>query len=130
MNYNQSIYWELRFPPSPNTVMSLEQQQVNLQEVVPPFVITLPLCLHDSVTRIFPGGTFLSLLQMIHDFYQEPVTYEDLRRIMNLPSFNRNRMATLAERHEAGVIVKRIDILSPWATYEEIRESELLVDVW
>lgn len=129
MTYNQSIYWQLREAPSPNTVRFSEEDPVNLQEVIPSFLITLPLCLTDSAMRLFPGGTFLSLLQMIYEFYQEPVPSEEIHRVMNLSNNrNRNRMIRLAERQEAGEILRRIDILDPSATYEGIRESVLLVD--
>jgi len=130
MTYNQSIYWMLREAPSPNTVRFSEEDPVNLQEFVPSFLITLPLCRTDSAMRFFPGGTILSLLQMIHEFYQEPVTSEEIHRVVNLSTYgrHRNRMIRLAERQEAGEILRRIDILDPSATYEGIRESVLLVD--
>ena len=129
MNYDQSIYWRIGEIPSPNTIISQEHQQINLYELMPTFVLTVPLCLNDTVERVFPGGTFMSLLQMIHEFYQEPVTSEELNRIMNLSAFNRNRMITLIERQEAGEIIRRINIVGGSATFEGIRNNLLLVDM-
>jgi len=129
MNYNQSIYWRISEIPSPNTIILQEHQQINLYELMPTFVLTVPLCLNDTVERVFPGGTFMSLLQMIHEFYQEPVTSEELNRIMNLSAFKRNRMITLIERQEAGEIIRRINIVGGSATFEGIRNNLLLVDM-
>jgi len=128
MNFDHDIYWQICHPPSPNTIFPIGQQHTDLTEVVPSFVLTLPLCLGDSVDRDFPGGTLLSLLQMIYEFYQEPVTSEEVIRITNLPSFNRNRMIRLSERQQEGEILRRINILGPAASYEGIRENVLLLD--
>ena len=131
MNISHSIYWRIREYPSSETVVPLEYQHIDLHEDVPIFVITLPICLSDSVDRVFPGGTLLSLLHFIYEFYQEPVTTEELVRVMLLSPFNRNhnRMIGLGERQGAGEIIRRINILGSSATYEEIEEGVLIVDI-
>ena len=131
MNIDYSIYWRIREYPSAETVVPLKYQHIDLNEVVPTFVITLPICLNDSVDRVFPGGTLLSLLHFIYEFYQEPVTTEELVRVMLLSPFNRNhnRMIGLGERQGAGEIIRRINILGSSATYEEIEEGVLIVDI-
>jgi len=129
MNFDHPIYWQIHNPPSSNTIFPICHQQTDLYEIVPSFVITLRLCINDSVTRDFPGGTLLSLLQMIYEFYQEPVTSEEVVRITALSTFNRNRMIRLSERQQAGEILRRVDVLGPAATYEGIRENVLLLDM-
>ena len=131
MNCDHPIYWIIRNPPSSNTIYPIGQHPVNLTvtEFVPAFVITLPLCLNDSVVRDFPGGTLLSLLQMIYEFYQEPVTSEEVVRITTLSVFGRNRMIQLSERQQAGELLRRVDVLGPAASYEGIRENDLLYDI-
>ena len=66
---------------------------------------------------------------MIYGFYQEPVTPDEVVRIMNLSAFNRNRMIRLSERQQAGDIVRRVDVVGPSASYEGIRANVLLLDV-
>ena len=129
MNISHSIYWRIREYPSSETVVPLEYQHIDLHEDVPIFVITLPICLSDSVDRVFPGGTLLSLLHFIYEFYQEPVTTEEFVRLMLLSPFNRIRMIGFGERQGAGEIIRRIDILGSSATYDEIEEGVLIVDV-
>lgn len=135
MNYDHSISWRISYIPSENTVINQEHYHVNLYEMIPTFYLTLPLCarvpleLSDTVERVFPGGTFMSLLQMIHDFYQEPVSPEELVRLTNLSEFNRNLMITLAERQGPGAIIRRIDVLGGSATFVGIRDDLLLVNV-
>ena len=128
MNFDHNIYWAIRNPPSSSSIYPIGQEQTDMQEIVPPFVLTLPLCLNDTVTRDFVGGTFLSFLQMIYEFYQEPVDSEELTRIMNLSAFNRNRMIALIERQEAGEVIRRIHAIGPASTYEGVRDNLLLVD--
>lgn len=73
----------------------------------------------------------MSLLQMIHEFYQEPVTFEEVNGIMlNLSSNSsrRDRLIRLIQRQEAGEIIRRIDVLGRGSTCEEIRDNKLLVD--
>jgi len=129
MNSDHPIYWQIRNPPSSSTILPIGQAHTDLQEIVPAFVLTLPLCLNDSVTRDFPGGTLLSLLQMIYEFYQEPVTAEEVVRITALSTFNRNRMIRLSERQQAGELLRRVDVLGPAASYEGVRENLLLLDI-
>ena len=72
----------------------------------------------------------MSLLQMIYEFYQAPVTSEELALITNQSSsFHNDRISRLIERQEAGEILKRIDVLGRASTCEEIRMNLLLVDV-
>jgi hypothetical protein len=129
MNYQHAIHWAICNPPSSSSIYPIGQEQTDMQEVIPAFVITLPLCLTDSVNRHFLGGTLQSLLQMIYEFYQEPVTPEEVVRIMNLSAFNRNRMIHLSERQQAGEIVRRVDVVGPSASYEGIRANVLLLDI-
>jgi hypothetical protein len=129
MNYNQSIGWLIQDIPSSTTVICIGHQHIDLYEDIPSFAITLPICLSDTVERIFPGGTFMSLLQMIYEFYQEVVSSEELNRIMNLSAFNRNRMISLIERQEAGAIIRWINVVGTSSTFEGIRDNLLLVDM-
>lgn len=134
MNYDHSIYWRISNIPSENTVNNQEHHPVNLYEIIPTFYLTLPLCsrvpleLSDTVERVFPGGTFMSLLQMIHDFYQEPVSSEEQVGLSNLLAFNQNLMITLTEHQEPGAIIRRIDVLGGSATFVGIRDNLLLVN--
>ena len=79
----------------------------------------------------FRGGTIVSLLQMIHEFYQGPATSEEVNGILNnlsSQSPRRERFIRLLERQEAGEIIRRIDVLGRASTCEEIRDSKLLVE--
>ena len=66
---------------------------------------------------------------MIYEFYQEPVTSEEVVRITTLSVFGRNRMIQLSERQQAGELLRRVDVLGPAASYEGIRENDLLYDI-
>ena len=128
MNYQHAIHWQIRNPPSPSSIYPIGQEQTDMQEVIPAFVITLPLCSKDSVTREFPGGTLQSLLQMIYEFYQEPVSAKELDRITALATYKRERLEQLSVRQESGEIIRRFQVVGP-ASYEGIRENELLLDI-
>ena len=127
MNLDHPIHWQIRNPPSSSSIYPIGQEQTDMQEVIPAFVITLPLCPKDSVTRDFPGGTLQSLLQMIYEFYQEPVSAEELDRITALATYKRERLEQLSVRQESGEIIRRFQVVGP-ASYEGIRENELLLD--
>lgn len=131
MNYIFPVYWHIARPPTPNTFYSIAHEAFNPDEAVPAFVITLPRSINSSVERNFQGGTIMSLLQMIHEFYQEPITSEEMNGIMlNLSSNSsrRDRLIRLIQRQEAGEIIRRIDVLGRGSTCEEIRDNKLLVD--
>jgi hypothetical protein len=81
MNLDHPIHWRIQLPPSASSIYPIGEAQTDMQEVILAFVITLSLCSKDSVTREFPGGTLQSLLQMIYEFYQEPVSAAELDRI-------------------------------------------------
>jgi len=129
MNCDRPLYWQLRDAPSPDTISFEPQTHVDLYEVVPPCVLTLPTCLSDVAHRDFPGGPFLSLLQLIYEFYQEVVTAEELFRIAGRSPFKRERINRLRERQDAGELIRRLDVVGTSTTYEGIRESVLLVDM-
>jgi len=132
MNYIFPIYWHIALPPTPNTFHAIAgDEPFNPDEIVPAFVIKLPLFRNNyPVERNFQGGTIMSLLQMIYEFYQAPVTSEELALITNQSSsFHNDRISRLIERQEAGEILKRIDVLGRASTCEEIRMNLLLVDV-
>ena len=131
MNYIFPVYWHIALPPTPNTFHSIAHEPFNPDEAVPAFVISLPRSINSSVERNFQGGTIMSLLQMIHEFYQEPITFEEMNGIMlNLSSNSsrRDRLIRLIQRQEAGEIIRRIDVLGRGSTCEEIRDNKLLVD--
>ena len=129
MNYQHAIHWAICNPPSSSSIYPIGQEQTDMQEVIPAFVITLPLCSKDSVTREFSGGTLQSLLQMIYEFYQEPVTAEELDRITALVTYKRERLTQLSVRQESGEIIRRFHVVGSSASYEGIRGNELLLDV-
>jgi len=129
MNYQHPIHWAIRNPPSPSSIYPIGQEQTDMQEVIPAFVITLPLCSKDSVTREFPGGTLQSLLQMIYEFYQEPVSAAELDRITALITYKRERLEQLSVRQESGETIRRFQVVGSSASYEGIRESVLLLDI-
>jgi len=129
MNLDHPIHWQIQLPPSPSSIYPIGQEQTDMQEVIPAFVITLPLCAKDSVTREFPGGTLQSLLQMIYEFYQEPVTPEELDRITALITYKRERLTQLRIRQESGETIRRFQVVGSSASYEGIRGNELLLDI-
>jgi len=133
MNYRFPIYWHIALPPTPNTWHAIAREVFDPDEYVPAFVITLPRSIYSSSSdeRNFQGGTIVSLLQMIHEFYQQPATSEDINGILNnlsSQSSRRDRFIRLLERQEAGEIIRRIDVLGRASTCEEIRDSKLLVE--
>jgi len=128
MNLDHPIHWQIQLPPSASSIYPIGEAQTDMQEVIPAFVITLPLCSKDSVTREFPGGTLQSLLQMIYEFYQEPVSAAELDRITALITYKRERLEQLSVRQESGEIIRRFHVVGSAASYEGIRANELLLD--
>jgi hypothetical protein len=66
---------------------------------------------------------------MIYEFYQEPVTAEELDRITALITYKRERLEQLSVRQESGEIIQRFQVVGSSASYEGIRDNELLLDI-
>jgi hypothetical protein len=109
--------------------LSDEALQAHLQQPVEPFDVTMNLFLDRTMTRPFPGGTILSLLQFLYDIYQEPMSVEELTPVLNYPQPHvverfRGYMAHVL----AGGVVRRIEMFYPNTVLTRIRRGKTVVD--
>jgi hypothetical protein len=134
MNLPLQFTWRYDTLPSaetllPRTELSDEALQAHLQQPVEPFDVTMNLFLDRTMTRPFPGGTILSLLQFLYDIYQEPMSVEELTPVLNYPQPHVvERFRGYIAQVLAGGLVSRRDMLYPNTILTRIRRNKTVID--
>ena len=137
MNCNVSTTWFLKDIPTAETMWNAGDEgegfpRIHLAKSVDAFQITLPVLLLSTtpmLSRFFPGGTMLALLQFIYTVYQEAIPLEEFVQLQEgVFGTSANRLAGLRARLEAGQVVRRLDVIGRTCSFEGIRDNVLLLD--
>ena len=111
------------------TALSEEALVDHLQQPVAPFQVTMNLFLDRTMTRPFPGGTILSLLQFLYGIYQEPMSVEELTPVLNYPQPHVvERFRGYIDRVLAGGLVLRREMLYPNTILTRIRRNKTVIE--
>lgn len=126
--------WRFDTVPSVDTLksrtsLSEEALRQHLEQPLSPFVAKIPMFLGELISRQFPGGTLLSLLQFLYAIYhEETVPLYELDPVLDYPQPHVvERFRGYINQTLAGNGVRRYDMLYPHTILTGIRRNKILI---